>query len=125
MWKYEVSNTDHSLMQGVELVSSLLCGEPETTIGMVYDSTADGRNAAVHERPRHAGSGDPGPRRATAAGATAKAGGATGVAARRNGNGKLNGRRPAAPAGDLPEAELAEEELGITSRPTRQPPPAA
>jgi protoporphyrinogen oxidase len=51
MWKYEVSNTDHSLMQGVELVNHLLQGEPETTIGMTYASTVDGQNAAVHERP--------------------------------------------------------------------------
>ena len=47
MWKYEVSNTDHSLMQGVELVNRLLLGEAETTIGMKYASTGDGRNAAV------------------------------------------------------------------------------
>ena len=59
MWKYEVSNTDHTLMQGVELVNRLLLGEPETTIGMKYSSTADGRNAAVHERSALAGSGDP------------------------------------------------------------------
>ena len=52
MWKYEVSNTDHSLMQGVELVNRLLLDEPETTIGMKYASTGDGRNAAVHERSR-------------------------------------------------------------------------
>src|SRR5436309_13419921 len=50
MWKYEVSNTDHTLMQGVELVNRLLLGESETTIGMKYASTVDGRNAAVHER---------------------------------------------------------------------------
>jgi protoporphyrinogen oxidase len=31
-WKYEVSNQDHSLMQGVELVDRLLAGVPETTI---------------------------------------------------------------------------------------------
>lgn len=30
-WKYEVSNQDHSFMQGVELVNHLLKGEPETT----------------------------------------------------------------------------------------------
>ena len=30
-WKYEVSNQDHSLMQGVELVNRLACGIPETT----------------------------------------------------------------------------------------------
>jgi hypothetical protein len=59
MWKYEVSNTDHSLMQGVELINRLLRNEPETTIGMKYASTVDGRNAAVHERSQVAGSGDP------------------------------------------------------------------
>ena len=59
MWKYEVSNTDHTLMQGVELVNRLLLDEPEVTIGMKYTSTADGRNAAVHERSPLAGSGDP------------------------------------------------------------------
>src|SRR5204862_3444876 len=59
MWKYEVSNTDHTLMQGVELINRLLHGDPETTIGMKYASTADGRNAAVHERSVVAGSGDP------------------------------------------------------------------
>ena len=58
MWKYEVSNTDHTLMQGVELVNRLLLGEPETTIGMVYTITEDGRNAAVHERSTVAGSGE-------------------------------------------------------------------
>ena len=57
MWKYEVSNTDHTLMQGVELVNRLLLDEPETTIGMKYASTLDGRNAAVHERSDVAGSG--------------------------------------------------------------------
>jgi protoporphyrinogen oxidase len=50
IWKYEVSNTDHSLMQGVELVNRLLLGEPETTIAMKYASTVDGRGAAVHEK---------------------------------------------------------------------------
>ena len=59
MWKYEVANTDHTLMQGVELVNRLLLGEPEPTIGIKYESTLDGRNAAVHERSRVAGSGDP------------------------------------------------------------------
>jgi protoporphyrinogen oxidase len=58
MWKYEVSNTDHSLMQGVECANRLVLGEPETTIGMVYRVTEDGRNAAVHERSAHAGSGE-------------------------------------------------------------------
>lgn len=31
-WKYEVSNQDHSLMQGVELVNRLICHVPETTV---------------------------------------------------------------------------------------------
>jgi protoporphyrinogen oxidase len=95
MWKYEVSNTDHSLMQGVELVNRLLLGEPETTIGLVYESTADGRNAdgnvrraASHIRSSVAGSGDPG-----------------------RSNSRING----APVGDLDEADLAEEELGVTT----------
>src|SRR5205807_9269726 len=59
MWKYEVSNTDHTLMQGVELVNRLLLNEPEQTVGIKYESTLDGRNAAKHERSTLAGSGDP------------------------------------------------------------------
>jgi hypothetical protein len=58
MWKYEVANTDHTLMQGVELVNRLLLGEAEQTIGIKYESTIDGRNAARHERPAVAGSGE-------------------------------------------------------------------
>jgi hypothetical protein len=65
MWKYEVSNTDHSLMQGVELIDRLLLGESEKTIGIRYGSTDDGRNAATHERSPLAGSGAPKPRTAT------------------------------------------------------------
>jgi protoporphyrinogen oxidase len=30
-WKYEISNMDHSVMQGVEVVDSLLLGKPEQT----------------------------------------------------------------------------------------------
>ena len=86
MWKYEVSNTDHTLMQGVELVNRLLLGEEETTIGMTYTSTSDGRNAAKHERSMHAGSGDP----------------------------KKAAERAAANVGDQDEADVAEEELGVT-----------
>ena len=59
MWKYEVANTDHTLMQGVECVNRLILNEPESTIGIKYESTLDGRNAAKHERSAHAGSGDP------------------------------------------------------------------
>ncbi|MEX2217301.1 MAG: FAD-dependent oxidoreductase [Phycisphaerales bacterium] len=58
LWKYEVSNTDHSLMQGVELVDKLLLGKPETTIGMSYAVTDDGRPTLTHGRPTHAGSGE-------------------------------------------------------------------
>lgn len=58
MWKYEVANTDHTLMQGVELIDRLLLGQPEVTIGVKYASTTDGRQAAVHERPLVAGSGE-------------------------------------------------------------------
>lgn len=28
-WKYEVSNQDHSVMQGVEAVDAILLGKPE------------------------------------------------------------------------------------------------
>lgn len=56
MWKYEVSNTDHTLMQGVELVNRLLLGEEETTIGIEYST--DGK-ALTHRRAGVAGSGDP------------------------------------------------------------------
>jgi hypothetical protein len=31
-WKYEVSNQDHSAMQGVEAVDRLLLGTPESTV---------------------------------------------------------------------------------------------
>ncbi len=58
MWKYEVANTDHTLMQGVECVDRLLEGTPEQTIGIVYRTTADGRGAAEHARPKVAGSGE-------------------------------------------------------------------
>ncbi len=61
MWKYEVSNTDHTLMQGVELVNRLMLGEAETTIGLRYEITTDGRKAAKHERAPVAGSGTPKP----------------------------------------------------------------
>lgn len=74
MWKYEVANTDHSLMQGVELVNRLALGDAETTIGMVYSVTEDGRNAATHERPAHAGSGEKRLRQASVAEMKSEAG---------------------------------------------------
>lgn len=58
MWKYEVANTDHSLMQGVEAVDRLLSGTEETTIGMRYKVTEDGRKTGEHVRPARAGSGE-------------------------------------------------------------------
>jgi hypothetical protein len=67
LWKYEVSNTDHSLMQGVELVDRLLRGESEVTVGTIYPS-------GLGERPRAAGSGDPGPLRVTPSGRAASSG---------------------------------------------------
>jgi protoporphyrinogen oxidase len=100
MWKYEVSNTDHTLMQGVELVNRLLLNEPETTIGMVYRVTADGRQAAVHERSAKAGSGE---KRLN--GASAKEVAAEVVI--------VQDRIPAH-VGDREEADVGEEELGVT-----------
>jgi protoporphyrinogen oxidase len=108
MWKYEVANTDHTLMQGVELVNRLLLGEPETTIGMVYSVTNDGRNAAEHERSVHAGSGEK------------KLAGAAKSTAGSNGTGDLTivVKAKALPSsvrvGDVEEADVAEEELGVT-----------
>lgn len=96
MWKYEVANTDHTLMQGVELVNRLLLGEPETTIGMVYKITEDGREAAVHERPAVAGSGE---KRLTLTPGDAPKPEIV--------------VRPTA-VGDIAEADIAEEELGVT-----------
>jgi hypothetical protein len=104
MWKYEVANTDHSLMQGVELINRLLHGEPEQTIGIKYESTADGRNAADHntvkptirhERSHLAGSGDP--RKTVIPVAT----------------GKTN---PDQPGDKASEPHVSEEELGVTTK---------
>ncbi|MBX3386750.1 MAG: FAD-dependent oxidoreductase [Phycisphaeraceae bacterium] len=107
MWKYEVANTDHTLMQGVELINRLMNGEPETTIGMTYRITEDGRQAAVHERPAHAGSGEKRIKsapRVVVRSATAKPG------MRQPANGTHG------PVGDRPEADVSEEELGVTQR---------
>jgi protoporphyrinogen oxidase len=98
MWKYEVSNTDHSLMQGVELVNRLLLGEPESTIGMKYANTADGRNAAVHERSAAAGSGEPK------------------MAMKSTIPLSLTRKTDPDNPGDKTEAHISEEELGITDR---------
>ncbi len=128
MWKYEVSNTDHTLMQGVEVVNRLILGEPETTIGMKYTSTDDGRNAAVHERSQVAGSGDPkrAPLGVTASAAmSAKTSPDATPAVRTPGKAdkltvtvtsvvrELSKPRPGGP-GDKDEAHVSEEELGVT-----------
>lgn len=114
MWKYEVSNTDHTLMQGVELVNRLLLGEPEATIGMTYRVTHDGRQAAEHGRSALAGSGE----KRTAAEAVLHVPQTNGVVTVRP--------RDAAPlmtpvggtatVGDVAESHVSEEELGVTNR---------
>ncbi len=106
MWKYEVSNTDHTLMQGVELVNRLLLGEPETTIGMIYRITTDGREAAVHERSTHAGSGEK------------KLGHEAAIARSLEGENVKSAQVVVRtkPVGDREEADVAEEELGVTQR---------
>ena len=122
MWKYEVSNTDHSLMQGVELVNRLLLGEPEQTIGIKYESTHDGQQAAVHERSTVAGSGDPKKARERAATAEAKSGPDQDQPSARPGTvGSPSVRVPRHPSasqggpGDKRQAHISEEELGVTT----------
>jgi hypothetical protein len=143
MWKYEVSNTDHTLMQGVELVNAWLLGEPETTIGIKYESTLDGRQAAVHERSSLAGSGDPKKARereliarelsASAAASTSKLHAIAPVAPlpgkddARSGSSSIKhiaaGLEKSAPRrkpgtggpGDKNEVHVSEEELGVTT----------
>jgi hypothetical protein len=108
MWKYEVANTDHSLMQGVELINRLFLGEPESTIGIKYESTLDGRNAAKHERSPLAGSGDPKKE------AERKA--ATTVAV----IGQLKQLNPDQPGDKSSEPHVSEEELGVTTAPDHE-----
>ena len=138
MWKYEVSNTDHTLMQGVELVNRLMLGETETTIGIRYESTLDGRNAASHERSAHAGSGDPKKAAERAAQAASSSSGNSPSVSRitsrypqpgedRHAAAKESGlvaagaaasasHAPVSQPGDKEESHISEEELGITSR---------
>jgi protoporphyrinogen oxidase len=117
MWKYEVSNTDHTLMQGVELVNRLLLGEPEKTIGIKYVSTLDGRNAARHERSPLAGSGDP--RRTVDPAAAKRSPDPTSPLTVRPGEfrarGLKSGFRGHRDPGDKPEVHTSEEELGVTT----------
>jgi hypothetical protein len=124
MWKYEVANTDHSLMQGVELINRLLLGEPEQTIGIKYESTLDGRQAAVHERSSLAGSGDPKKMKELAelAGrAAAKAHPGTVTASHTAPAVKdIAAAIAAGGPGDKIEAHTSEEELGVTTTPTSE-----
>jgi hypothetical protein len=113
MWKYEVSNTDHTLMQGVELVNHWLQGEPEQTIGMKYESTVDGRNAAVHERPQVAGSGDP-KRTPKPSPDAAPAASHPGQIPRRT-VAPIKSSGLAKDTGDKVEVHTSEEELGVTT----------
>ena len=106
MWKYEVANTDHTLMQGVELINRLLLGEPETTIGLTYTVTEDGRKAAIHERSTKAGSGEK--RLAATAPSTTTPKPKPEIKVTRQ-------TTPTSP-GDLEEADIAEEELGVTQQ---------
>jgi protoporphyrinogen oxidase len=118
MWKYEVSNTDHTLMQGVELINRLLLGEPEQTIGIKYESTLDGRNAASHDRPIVAGSGDPKkahtPAKVAASTGTRVAPSLPGTAEKRPTK-RTKNASPDQP-GDKKEAHISEEELGVTTQ---------
>lgn len=91
LWKYEVANTDHSVMQGIELIDRLTTGKPEQTIGIVYKVTDDGRQAAEHERPTVAGSGEKRLAREIES-------------------------KDVTSAGDLTEATISEEELGVSDR---------
>lgn len=117
MWKYEVSNTDHTLMQGVELVNRLILGEPETTIGMKYASTLDGRNAAVHERAAVAGSGEkrlkaPPDAAATTTAHPGQVARATVEEVIQSIDAKLRAGGP----GDKIESHVSEEELGVATK---------
>jgi hypothetical protein len=106
MWKYEVANTDHTLMQGVELVNRLLLGEPEHTIGMQYRVTEDGRQAAVHERSMHAGSGE---KHLKSDGATKR------PSDERVSTPVLHVVVRSRRVGDVDEVDVSEEELGVTT----------
>ena len=120
MWKYEVANTDHSLMQGVECVNRLVLGEAESTIGIKYESTLDGRNAASHERSHHAGSGDPKKAAELAAltagkGSTQKPHATADVKPAPHFNVSTTPVRAKNNPGDKAEVHVSEEELGVTT----------
>ncbi len=114
MWKYEVSNTDHTLMQGVELINRLILDETESTIGLKYESTLDGRNAATHERSLLAGSGDPKRAVAVASKTSPDATAAAYPGTVRKTVSEIAGTL-ARDTGDKEESHTSEEELGVTS----------
>src|SRR5687767_2340712 len=117
MWKYEVANTDHTLMQGVELVNKWMFGEPEQTIGIKYESTLDGRNAAKHERAHVAGSGDPKKMKELAelTGKASTAAHPGTVTAKPSVRDDIAATVAAGGPGDKVEAHTSEEELGVTT----------
>ena len=116
MWKYEVSNTDHTLMQGVELVNRLMLNEPESTIGIKYESTLDGRNAASHERSSNAGSGDPKKLKANpVAFPSTEYPGKVSRGAVKNAAKALDSAIAVTGPGDKVESHISEEELGVVS----------
>jgi hypothetical protein len=115
MWKYEVSNTDHTLMQGVELINRLLLNEPEQTIGIKYESTLDGRNAAHHERPALAGSGDPKRGVPASAGMSSPHPGEQRALRKVIDELKTPSHKGHHDVGDKDEVHTSEEELGVTT----------
>ena len=118
MWKYEVANTDHTLMQGVELINRLFKGEVEQTIGLKYESTLDGRNAARHERPAVAGSGE---KRLAPLPDNSPASPHPGQLSRSGVNDVVRRRQASCHAGgpgDKAESHVSEEELGVAGTET-------
>ena len=74
------------------------------SIGMTYNVTNDGRNAASHERSAHAGSGE----KSLASAGVPKAVGPD------VGQPPLHIVVRARSVGDITQADMAEEELGVT-----------
>ncbi|HSU67173.1 MAG TPA: FAD-dependent oxidoreductase [Tepidisphaeraceae bacterium] len=116
MWKYEVSNTDHTLMQGVELANRLILGEAETTIGMKYASTLDGRNAAVHERAAVAGSGEKRLKASPDAASTVTHPGQVARETVEEVIQSIDAKVRASGPGDKIESHVSEEELGVATK---------
>src|SRR5262249_31913749 len=97
--------------------NKLFLGESETTIGMKYTSTTDGRNAAVHERSPVAGSGE---KRASSTSASTTATIYPGQTTTRPAGEIFRGvdrkLSLAGGPGDKKESHVSEEELGIASQ---------